>query len=175
MMDFKKAIEEAKASMLPYESWEQLPGETGKAFAAFCAYRDLGLERSIKKAVEATEKDEVKRKKRYRVWLCWSTQFRWRERAEDFDRYVENLKQGELRKTIEAQGRMHRVVTGKMLEVVNKKLDAMNPEDLAQGNLTDWVQTAIRADREAAGFVTANGKQEAKQGGLTFVSDFQGL
>ena len=70
---------------------------------------------------------------------------------------------------------MHRQVTGKMLEVVKKKLDTMNPEDLAQGNVTDWVQTAIQAEREAAGLVTSNGKAEPKQGELNFVSDFNGL
>jgi hypothetical protein len=88
---------------------------------------------------------------------------------------MEKLKQAELRKTIEAQGEKHRAVTGKMLDVVQKKLDTMNPDELTQGNLTEWVQTAIKADREAAGLVSPNGKTEARQGELNFVSDFQGL
>jgi hypothetical protein len=36
MTDFGKAIEEAKAAVLPFESWERLAGETA---AAFCAFR----------------------------------------------------------------------------------------------------------------------------------------
>jgi hypothetical protein len=179
MTDFDKAIEEAKKDMLPFESWERLPGETSAAFAAFCSFRDCGAERNIRKAVESAlksdEKDEGVRAKRYRVWRNWCTQFRWRERAADFDNYMEKLKANELRKTIEAQGEMHRKVTGKMLEVVSKKLDTMNPDDLTQGNVTEWVQTAIKAEREAAGLVTGNGKEEPKQGELTFASDFQGL
>ena len=175
MTDFDKAIEEAKAAVLPYESWERLAGENSAAFAAFCAFRDYGPERNIRKAVESYEKVEAKREKRYRVWRNWCTQFRWRERAIDFDRYTERLKQEELRKTIEAQGEKHREVTGKMLDVVSKKLDTMNPEELAQGNLTEWVQTAIRAEREAAGLVTTSGKAEPKQGELMFTPDFQGL
>ena len=175
MTDFEKAIEEAKADMLPYESWERLAGETSFAFAAFCTYRDLGPERNIRKAVDTAEKDEGKREKRYRVWRNWSTAYRWRERSADYDRYLEKLKQGELRKTIEAQGEKHREVTGKMLDVVSKKLDIMNPEELTQGNLTEWVSTAIKAEREAAGLVTSNGKAEPKQGELSFVSDFEGL
>jgi hypothetical protein len=47
-----KAIEEAKASVMPFESWERLPGESGLAYSAFCAYRDLGLERNIRKACQ---------------------------------------------------------------------------------------------------------------------------
>jgi hypothetical protein len=176
MTDMDKAIEEARAAVMPFESWERLPGETGAAYAAFCAYRDLGLERNIRKAVEAAEKDKSKQDKRYRVWRNWSTQFRWRERAADYDRYAEKLKQTELRKTIEAQGELHRAVTGKMLAVVEKKLDLMDPADLTQGTVTEWVETAIRAEREAAGLVVAGGgKAELKQGEINFAPEFNGL
>jgi len=175
MTDFKKVIEEAKADILPFESWERLPGETSAAFAAFCSFRDYGAERNIRKAVDSSEKNEAVRAKRYRVWRNWCTQFRWRERAADYDNYTEKLKQGELRKTIEAQGELHRKVTGKMLEVVSKKLESMNPEELTQGNVSEWVQTAIKTEREAAGLVADNGRAETKQGELNFISDFKGL
>ena len=176
MTDMDKAIEEAKASVLPFESWERLPGESGAAYSAFCAYRDYGPERNIRKAVENAEKDEGKRGKRYGVWRNWSTQFRWRERTTAYDRYMEHLKQAELRKTIEVQGEKHRAVTGKMLEVVEKKLDLMDPADLTQGTVTEWVETAIRAEREAAGLVTPNGgKSEPKQGEINFTPEFEGL
>jgi uncharacterized short protein YbdD (DUF466 family) len=175
MTGIEKAVEAAKADMLPFESWERLPGETGGAFAAFCSFRDLGLERNIRKAVESVEKDVAARGRKYKVWRNWSTQFRWRERAADYDKYIEKLKQTEMRKTIEAQGERHREVTGKMLDVVSKKLDTMNPRELSQGNLTEWVQTAIKAEREAAGLVTPNGGNETKQGEFNFTPDFQGL
>ena len=179
MRDFDRVIEEAKAVVMPYESWERLDGESPLAFSAFCVYRDMGLERNIRKAVDlsfgAVEKTDLNLERRYRVWRNWATAFRWRERGADFDRYVEKLRQGELRKTIEAQGEKHREVTGKMLDVVSKKLDCMNPEDLSQGNVSEWVQTAIKTEREAAGLFSADNKTETKQGELNFVSDFDGL
>jgi hypothetical protein len=175
MTDIDKIIEEAKKEILPFDSWERLTGENAPAFAAFCAYRDFGTDRNIRKAVNVVEKDEAISEKRYRVWRNWAVQFRWSERAKDYDTYIEKLKQGELRKTIEAQGELQREVTGKMLEVVKKKLDAMNPLELTQSNLTEWVQTAIKAEREAAGLVSNNGKTETKQGELNFSSDFEGL
>ena len=175
MTDIDKTIEKAKADMLPFESWEQLSGESSPAFSAFCAFRDVGPERSIRKAVDGAEKDEAKREKRYKVWRNWCSKFRWRERAADYDRYIERLKQGEMRKTIEAQGEKQRMVTGKMLDVVSKKLDLMNPAELTQDSLPEWVQTAIKAEREAAGLVAPNGKPETKQGELNFTSDFEGL
>jgi arginine utilization protein RocB len=78
---------------LPFESWERLPGETGGAFAAFCAFRDLGLDRNIRKAVESIEKDVAAQGRKYKVWRNWSTQFKWRERVTDYDKYIEKLKQ----------------------------------------------------------------------------------
>jgi hypothetical protein len=175
MTDMDKAIEEARATVMPFESWERLPGESGAAYTAFCTFRDFGLERNIRKAVDAYEKDEGKPGKRYRMWRNWAAQFRWQERAADYDHYTERLKQTELRKTIEAQAEKHRAVTGKMLEVVEKKLDLMDPADLTQGTVTEWVKTAIRAEREAAGLVTPNGKSEPKQGEINFTPEFNGL
>ena len=90
------------------------------------------------------------------------------------------MKQTENRKTIEAQGEKHRAVTGKMLDVVLKKLETMNPADLTQGTVAEWVQTAIKAEREAANLISPNEKTDSKrettfQGEFNFVSDFQGL
>ncbi len=184
--DFDKVIEEAKSEILHFESWEKLTDETSRDYAAFCVFRDLGAERNIRKAAEISlngnAADKNKIEKRYRSWRNSASQFRWKERAADYDRYLEKLKAAELRKTIEAQGEKHRAVTGKMLDVVSKKLDMMNPEDLTQNMVTEWVQTAIKADREIGQFTDANclgvstGRNSTpKQGEFNFVSDFQGL
>jgi hypothetical protein len=175
MTDIEKTIQEAQAAVLPFESWERLTGESGAAFSAFCVFRDYGLERNIRKAIESVEKDETVRVKRYRMWLNWSTQFRWRERAADYDRYIEHLKQTEVRKTIEAQGEKQRKITGQILDTVSKKLESFNPIELTQDNVIIWAEKAIKAEREAAALILGNGKAEAKQGELSFPSDFDGI
>jgi hypothetical protein len=183
-MDFNKAIEEARAAVMPFESWERLPGESGLAYSAFCAFRDYGPERNIRKAVEEQFRKaephspqlETAIARKYRTWRNWAAQFRWRERTADYDNYTDKLKQTELRKTIEAQGDKHRAVTGKMLAVVEKKLDLMDPADLTQGTVTEWVEAAIKAEREAAGLATpSGGKTEPKQGEINFFTEFNGL
>jgi hypothetical protein len=152
------------------------------------ATRDYGPDRNIRKAVEGQFRKaelsgefpppaetlranlEAAIARKYRMWRSWAAQFRWRERAADYDQYLDRLKQTELRKTIEEQGKVHWLVTGKMLLVVTKKLEMMNPADLTQGTVTEWVETAIRAEREASnqrfvGLVVSNsGKMEPKQG-----------
>jgi hypothetical protein len=182
MTGIDKVIEEvwpreASKEMLPFESWERLKGESSAAFAAFCVFRDVGPERNIRKAVDSVlrniEKDETRLEKRYGVWRNWSTLFRWRERAADYDRYIEQLKQTEMRKTIEAQGEKHREVTGKMLDVVSRKLDLMKAEELTQSSVTEWASMAIRAEREAD-FPTSRNSLP-KQGELFFTPVFQGL
>ena len=183
MRDMDRVIEEARAAVMPFESWERLPGESALAYAAFCAFRDYGPERNVRKAVEGQfgkaelsgAKIEAVMAKKYRVWRNWCSQFRWRERAADYDSYTDKLKQAERRKTIEVQGERHRAVTGKMLAVVEKKLDVMDPAELTQGTVTEWVGTAIRAEREAAGLAAAAGKGEPRQGEISFAPEFEGL
>jgi hypothetical protein len=175
MMDTDTVIEQAKAEILPFESWEKLAGESAAAYAAFCAFRDYGPQRNVRKAVEACESDEARRGKRYRMWRLWAARFSWLRRAAEYDSYIDRLKQTELRKTIEEQGKVHRMVTGKMLRVVNKKLDLMRPEELAQGTVKEWVETAIRTEREIAGLCAGKETREYRQLEINFTRDFEGL
>ena len=181
MSEIPDVYEDIKKELLPFESWERLTGESGAAYAAFSAYRDYGPERNIRKAVEAECKrqhgdyDRSRIERRYRMWRLWSMQFKWVKRAEDYDRYLDRLKQTELRKTIEARGEAHREVTGKMLQVVSKKLEMMNPADLSQGAVTEWVETAIKTEREIFGLTTGKEKTEPKQGEINFTPEFNGL
>jgi hypothetical protein len=176
MTDIEKTIEAARAAVLPFESWERLPGESAAAYGAFCVYRDCGAERNIRRAVEADGKDAAKREKRYRVWRNWSAAFRWRERAADYDRYTEKLKLTELRKSIEAAGEKRRTITGKMLDVVGRKLDLMDPADLTHGAVAEWVETAIRAGRETEDLMAKNGgKTGFLQGEISFSPEFDGI
>jgi hypothetical protein len=185
MTEMDRVIEAAKAEVLPFESWGRLAGESSLAYAAFCAFRDFGAERNVRKAVEAAlaGKDGAERgavERRYRMWRNWAGQFRWRERAADYDLYLDKLKLTEQRKIIENQSEVHRMVTGKMLQVVNKKLDMMDPAELSQGTVTEWVGAAIRAEREASnqgfvGLAASNGKGELKQVEINFNPEFEGL
>jgi hypothetical protein len=201
MRDIQKVLEEIKAEILPFESWERLPGETSAAYAAFCVYRDFGTGRNIRKAVAMACKDVVGVTsnstgsttegnliaKRYKVWRNFSMQYRWRERAEAYDNYIDRLKQAELRKTIEAQGEVQRQVTGKMLLTVSKKLDMMDAGELEPKVLSDWVSTAIKAERDAAamvmgsvagaggGAVVSTGSTTGADKQIVFQPEFEGI
>jgi hypothetical protein len=174
-MDFEKVYGEAKKDLLPFESWEKLDSEGAAAYAAFCLFRDFGADRNIKRALAANENDVVKRGKRYRLWLAWSTKYHWFKRAADYDVYLDKLKQAERRKTIEAREGAYREVTEKMLNVVNKKLDLMNPAELLQGNVKEWMEAAINTERDVLGIAVEKNKTDGGQLEINFSNDFENL
>jgi hypothetical protein len=168
--------EKITADILPFESWEKLSNESAAAYAAFCVFRDLGAERNIRKAVDAGVSEVEKRPKRYRMWRNWASQYKWNKRAGDYDNYLDKLNQAEKRKTIEAREAAYREVTGKMLNVVNKKLDLMNAGELKQAFVAEWMRAAIDTEREV---LNVDGAAEKKENDgqmcLNFSADFNGV
>jgi len=179
MKNIDKVLDEARADQMPFNSWELLPKESPEAFAAFVVYRDLGFGRTIKKAIDkvADNSNSVcAYSKSYGTWRKWAVEYRWKERAADYDRYDEQMRQNEHRKTIEAQAEKHREVTGLMLDVAKQKLQTMKPDDLSVGGVVEFVQVAVKIQNDNVGLISPNVKNDtAKQGEFNFVSDFQGL
>ena len=60
------------------KSWEQMPGESGPAYAAFVAYRDLGAKRSFVGAADQIGKHES-------LLRRWAACHRWGERVWRWD------------------------------------------------------------------------------------------
>ena len=70
----------------------RLPNESGRAYRAFCSYRDLGTERSLDRAWERFCSDQGKHgisKRRPGHWALWSSTFKWVERAGEHDDSVD--------------------------------------------------------------------------------------
>lgn len=65
-------------------AWLQLPGESAKAYAAFCLYRDVGPKRSLAKAYRLQTGHEQATISG--LWNTWRQKYRWAEGAEAFDR-----------------------------------------------------------------------------------------
>jgi hypothetical protein len=174
--DNEKLFDKVRENLLSFECWEKLSKESAAAYAAFCVFRDYGSDRNIKRAVQSVESDNAKQLKKYRIWRNWSNQFQWFKRAVDYDVYPGKLKQAERRKTIEQREEAYREVTGKMLQVVNKKLDLMDANELTQGNVTEWMTAAVKTERDVFG-ITENKERETGAGQLqlNFNNEFEGI
>lgn len=62
--------------------WDRLPDEPPYAFLAFCAFRDMGPNRTVRGAYFVTD---PKAPKANSTWFSWSTKYRWMERTAAFD------------------------------------------------------------------------------------------
>ena len=72
-------------------SWRRREGETAKAYAAFCLYRDLGSGRSLEKARQALGKSSGY----IRQLETWSSRSAWQERCRTYDAFLELLSRRE--------------------------------------------------------------------------------
>jgi hypothetical protein len=66
--------------------YEPIPGETYKAWLAFCVYRDMGNGRSLDKAWRQAMGKENGRHARH--WATWSSQNHWVSRCQAYDNAV---------------------------------------------------------------------------------------
>jgi len=178
--DFDEVIEAARAGVLPFESWERLIGESPAAFAAFCVFRDFGGERNIKRALASLGGDAALEGRRYNVWRNWSMAFRWAKRAADYDLHLDRVRRGERVKSIEARELAFRAATERMLCVVQRRLDLMQPEELSQGNVVEWMKSAIDVERMVLGVAAGSGVPGAEGDGrkqleIRFTTDFEGV
>jgi transposase-like protein len=94
------------------EKWDKLEGESSKAYAAFCAYRDLGFERSIAKVAQACGKS---------VGLLnrWSSQYQWVSRADAYDQHLQKVKQAA------EEAEIQRIMS-EGYALVHKRVEALN-------------------------------------------------
>lgn len=75
-------------------SWDRLEheGETAVAFAKFCRFRDAGPTRELRAVYrQATGKPQARQASG--TWLQWATTFRWKARAEAWDREQDRIRQ----------------------------------------------------------------------------------
>jgi len=137
------------------ELWERQPGESTKAYAAFCAYRDLGPERSIEKAGQMLDKPRSKK------WLGeWSSKYHWVERARAYDDYIEMKKRVEHEQAILEMAERQARIAMAFQEKIIERLQSIDPAELTPTELARWFDVAAKIERLNRGEPTEIGKQE---------------
>ena len=129
--------------------WEQQPGESSRAFGAFCVYRDLGVSRSLRAAaaayyqrVSASLERQIDK---------WSSKFRWVERAGAWDRHLDSqarrAQEQARREMTERHVKEARALQSKALE----RLRTLRPEELQPMDLLRYFVEASKVERLALG------------------------
>lgn len=132
--------------------WDRISTESSDAYAAFCLFRDMGLDRSIGAvAVEMGSGHKSVGK--------WSAGNNWLARAMAYDDYLE----AEKRKAFEAESRAMAVRQAKlgmkMQTVATDGLEAIAPEKLTPQDIARLADTGVKIERLARGDSTENSGQ----------------
>lgn len=137
------------------EIWERQPGESSKAYAAFCVYRDLGPERSLEKALQNLSKKRAK----WQLWQ-WSSKHNWVARCQAYDDYIERRKREEKEKAILEMAERHARLAVAFQQKVVERLRELDPYQLSPSDLVKWLDVATKLERLSRGEPTEIGKQE---------------
>ena len=128
------------------EIWERLPGESSKAYEAFCIYRDLGVDRSIEK----TAKNRLKPGS-YSWLRNWSSKYNWVERARAYDDYLEREKRKEREKAILEMVDRHIKEAMALQQKALERLKTLNPDELTTRDVLNYLLEAMKVERLSRG------------------------
>lgn len=125
-----EATEAAEELDAAGESWGPRPGESSRAYAAFCQYRDAGAGRSLRKVAQLLRKSST-------LLSRWSRAQAWQERCVAFDAHRNAL----LRREIEAAWlRDSRRLAGLKTTVLDRLESALGALDTRPLTLPAWAR-----------------------------------
>lgn len=128
--------------------WERQPGESSKAYEAFCAYRDYGPGRSLENVGRSLPKP------RSRQWLSvWSSKYKWVDRVKAYDDYMERLKRAENEKAILDMVDRHARLAVAFQQRIAQRLAEINPSELTPADMARWLEVAAKLERLSRGGV----------------------
>lgn len=166
------------ATLVPVEEqdrnpWDQQPNETGKAYAAFLAYRDLGLARSSAEVGRQLSKSaELIRR--------WKKQWRWDERVAAWDGHLAGARDmAWLEATVAtpsglaAMNQRHLAVLQQIQQKALLRLEQLQVADLGHAIAFQWLMEAIRAERAVYGQLPeeAHGEEADQEAVVKLLSD----
>lgn len=130
--------------------WERQPDENPKPFEAFCTYRDMGTERSIRAVAAKLSKSET-------LIARWSTKNNWVERVAAWDdeqeRIERDIAQKEQAREIRKMRKKHADLASAMLIKATKALARIPDDEIKAGDLTRMVDVAAKLERISRGDV----------------------
>ena len=138
------------------DPWEKQEHETSKAYAAFCAYRDLGPGRSLSKTIPILYKDlgSTKPSSKQRRLSEWSVKYGWVARVEAYDVYLESKERHENELEIKKMAKRHAQVS---LLTMKKAVDRIkligekNVEELTPKEALEYLKVAAELERKSRG------------------------
>lgn len=126
------------------EPWDQRPGETRKAYAAFLAYRDMGRTRSHRKLAAATGYS-------HSAYSRWNTEHGWQDRVEAWDQHLDAERNAA---AVEQARTMHDEWMNLSLKMLNRAAEGLAKfadKELSPKQVVDLADCSLRFAKAALG------------------------
>jgi hypothetical protein len=130
-------------------SWERQEGESSKAYSAFCAYRDYGVDRSIVKVVQKYSENVGSKAQLFR----WSSKYDWVQRCNDFDIHTEKQRRKEIAAYLQLMSERHAQNARMLQDKALKALQGIDPSTLSNAELLKYLEAGMKMEKEAIGYV----------------------
>lgn len=137
----QKALRAQTSDLLP---WEQMQTETAPAFEVFAIYRDMGPDRSIRKAAGNVPSNLTQ-------CYAWAKEWNWTPRVLAYDRDQDRLWRAQQEKARKDMATRHANIASAMLMKVAGRLQSLDPEELNPRELAVWVDVAVKVERISRG------------------------
>lgn len=137
---------EKEGVMAMAKPWERQPEETSKAYAAFCAYRDLGPERSLAKAGEVLGKNPGGLEE-------WSSKNEWVKRSAAWDDEQDRIARQAQLKEIAKMRERHAKLASDMLVKAAAALEKLPEDEIKAADVSRMVDVASKLERISRGDV----------------------
>lgn len=128
------------------EPWERQEGETARAFEAFCKYRDMGPDRSLRKVVQALNKNLT-------TIAEWSSKYDWVKRVASWDAEQDRIARQQQLQDIKKMRKRHAALASTMLIKAATALQQLPPEEISASEISRMVDIASKLERISRGDV----------------------
>lgn len=130
--------------MAKIDPWERQEDESTKAYEAFCIYRDMGIQRSIRKVGEQLSKSET-------LMARWSTTYNWVERAAAWDSEQDRVLRQQQLNDIKKMRKRHADLAEDMLLKAAQALKFIPVDEVKASDLSRMVEVASKLERISRG------------------------
>ena len=116
-------------------AWERQDGESGKAYEAFLAYRDMGAARRLGKSRALIDR--------------WRRQWNWEERARAYDKELDRAAYEEALQAVREMSRRHIDMARQMQDKALEALSSLEPDAIRPKDIVAMAHEGVRIERDS--------------------------
>lgn len=122
--------------------WERQDGESGKAYEAFAAYRDMGTGRTVSGAARQLRKSRT-------LLDRWNRQWKWDERVRAYDKELERAAHEEALQAVREMSRRHIDMAVQMQNKALEALSSLEPDAMRPKDIVAMAHEGVKIERNA--------------------------